>query len=205
MMDKKPIRWIDWATVGLGVLVAVVLWASWPQPVDQWEPDPGYRWREQQVTFSFYNCPPQQDCVDVQRAIRESVAEWDAVSSLSFREVSRDGNIVFSFDSMYVGDGTLHHFAGSESIAWATYPCQQLVGDRCVGSSVVFSDSVSWRTTWWQLTPSRDMRSTALHEIGHALGLPHNGTPTSVMYPFADRSSRLSQGDQKRIVDMYGP
>src|SRR5262245_40515053 len=47
--------------------------------------------------------------------------------------------------------------------------------------------------------------NTALHEIGHALGLGHSAVTTAVMYAFANGVTTLQPDDIAGIQAIYGP
>lgn len=59
--------------------------------------------------------------------------------------------------------------------------------------SIIFDPAVSWATTWWHraFKDRADLRTLALHEIGHVLlGPDHSKDPESIMY-FRPRSAKI--------------
>ncbi|KAK5977996.1 hypothetical protein GCK32_005357 [Trichostrongylus colubriformis] len=59
-----------------------------------------------------------------------------------------------------------------------------------------FNDDVPW-------TPAL-LHATAIHEIGHALGLPHVGDVNSVMYPILVEGQQFTRQDIYIIQSLYG-
>ncbi|PIO60514.1 Matrixin, partial [Teladorsagia circumcincta] len=60
-----------------------------------------------------------------------------------------------------------------------------------------FNDDVPW-------TPPL-LLATAIHEIGHALGLPHVGDVNSIMYPILVEGQQFTRQDIYIIQSLYGP
>ena len=46
-------------------------------------------------------------------------------------------------------------------------------------------------------------RTVVTHEIGHAIGLKHNFSKTSIMYHVVNRRSRISKWDAERVNELY--
>ncbi|WP_160171712.1 matrixin family metalloprotease [Secundilactobacillus oryzae] len=47
------------------------------------------------------------------------------------------------------------------------------------------------------------MRNTAIHELGHAVGMLHNAKKPSIMYPFVSNQLNISSGDVSSLYKTY--
>ncbi|MDD2500263.1 MAG: DUF4214 domain-containing protein [Geobacter sp.] len=54
------------------------------------------------------------------------------------------------------------------------------------------------------VAPESLFYKTALHEIGHVLGLDHSSNPSDLMYPYVNQSTTLSNDDKAAVVGLYG-
>jgi hypothetical protein len=64
------------------------------------------------------------------------------------------------------------------------------------------SISLALRTHTGAVLPDAALQSVAVHEAGHALGLPHSSDTNDVMYP-ATRTSTLTERDRRTIEVLY--
>jgi predicted Zn-dependent protease len=64
------------------------------------------------------------------------------------------------------------------------------------------SISLALRTHTGIVLPDPALLSVAVHEAGHALGLPHSSDTNDVMFP-ATRTSTLTERDRRTIEVLY--
>lgn len=120
--------------------------------------------------------------------IQQAFDIWAGYIPLTFTPTIEEGaaDIVVSWEVGDHGDGS--PFDGEGSIlAHAFYPTD---------GRIHFDDSEDWDTDL--------LLATALHEIGHALGLKHSGSDDAVMYAYVDEDRHsLHEFDIRGIKSRY--
>lgn len=165
------------------------------------------------ITYSFMssgvNCYFSETCSSLDSfmptgffsEIERAFNAWSSVADLTFINVLDDGSNYNSFSSssdIRIGG---HDFTSSSTLAHAYLPSSSnlsILGDIHFNSDLIWSsvgDGLSGFDIFW----------VALHEIGHALGLGHETTETSVMGPYYDLTlASLQADDIAGIQYIYG-
>lgn len=129
-------------------------------------PANGLRWQTTPVTWA-YN-PYNQDLSSTAGMIRSNWAEIEAVCSFRQRETAfSDANIVITNEYIDGRTGTL-------GLAY-----QPASGDRMAACGPMCGNIIIDKDEIW--TPEY-LRTVMLHEMLHAIGLPHSTEPASIMY-----------------------
>ncbi|MFG6621393.1 DUF4214 domain-containing protein [Sulfitobacter sp. 1A05707] len=121
--------------------------------------------------------------------IRQAFQMWEDVANIDFVEVAdnRDVDIRLGYEDIDGPGGTL-------GLAYYGY-----IGTGFVEAEIGFDRADIGRQTIDQFF------ETAIHEIGHTIGLGHSDAPNSIMLPRSYTGPVLSSGDIAGIQEIYGP
>jgi hypothetical protein len=158
----------------------------------------GRRWPRTRLTYGFRNYTGSLSQAEIRSVMREATRIWSSVTPLRFRELavprfSVDIEILFALGDH--GDGSPFDGAGGPDrniLAHAFFPppsAGTLAGD------IHFDDAQPWSMGL--------LLSTALHELGHSLGLEHSSVSNAVMFANLNGATTLHADDVKSIQSLY--
>lgn len=130
-----------------------------------------------------------------QQAVRQAFDAWAQVADISFREVTDASSVQIRF-AMDAIDGVSNTLGFADSLfsssdGGATYTTDSV--------QVIFDTAENWTTTAFL--------STAIHEIGHALGIGHSEDPNAIMAAVVvneNYGTSLTQDDINAVQAIYG-
>jgi hypothetical protein len=146
----------------------------------------GNRWGKTNITYFIDRFT--SDMTGEETVIQNAFDVWAAVTPLTFSRVFSQGSadVIVSWEVFDHGDGSAFDGVGNV-LAHATSPG--------TGAFVHFDDSENWN--------ANRLLSTAIHEVGHALGLGHSREKNSVMYATENGKTTLHELDIKGIRSRY--
>ncbi len=159
----------------------------------------GNRWNKPNLTYRFQEFTADFNQQDIRNALAVAFGLWNAVTPLTFTEVTGSADIVVRFVTGDHGDGSPFDGVGNV-LAHGFYPPPN-GGD--IAGDVHFDDAETWTIN---IPPTgTDLITVAAHEIGHALGLDHSNVQQALMFAFYGGPHRfLHQDDTDGIRSVYG-
>ncbi|GMR51191.1 hypothetical protein PMAYCL1PPCAC_21386, partial [Pristionchus mayeri] len=169
---------------------------------------PSLKWDKNDLTYSIDNVVSDMSERETRAAVKAALAAYSEVTPLKFEEVDAgQGDLKLRF-AQGAHRGCFESFDGEGgTLAHAFFP---------KNGRVHFDADEKWTVMDENNLPVRthtDFFGTAMHEIGHALGLYHVRDPSSIMAPFAikpvDRNGEYKAPDLDSTViatlqSMYG-
>ncbi|XP_055589673.1 matrix metalloproteinase-18-like [Uranotaenia lowii] len=154
-----------------------------------------YKWRKNTLSYRIRNFPRRKRSGHIRSLIAKAFSEWSKVTNLDFFEVkdeNADIEILFGHQFHPLRDEKCWFKDPSGTLAHAFLP---ETGDIHFNSLYFFDKGASLR----------DFFDTALHEIGHSLGLDHSHSKASLMYPYQHSQFLKPQPiDVRNIQALYG-
>lgn len=171
---------------------------SWPRPVPGQETRVTWSFADFDLTSQFsrqYANYPDFEYTfnEVWRpTIRSAFEAWDKVTGIDFVEVNDSINSDIRLGEAYI-DGSPSN--GTSTLGTAR---TWFVGSTIDTSAIIFDFDArkSTEILYW----------TALHEIGHAIGIDHSSSTSDIMNGFRNpRVTGLSKDDIAAAQSLYGP
>ncbi len=166
-------------------------------------------WPRPDLTYAFNKYTPDLSQAAQRTAFQEALNTWAAVTPLTFTEVGSisAADIVVSFESGDHGDPCVPasqcEFDGPSGVlAHAFYPPPN--GGSIAGDAH-FDEAETWTVTIPIPSGGIDLKTVAIHEFGHSLGLGHSNVTGAIMYAYYSGAAHtLHPDDVAGIQALYG-
>ena len=130
--------------------------------------------------------------MDWRDVIRDAFAAWESVADIDFveKEDASSNNIRLGWGEIDGPNGRI----GEAS--W------QYKNNELIRAEIIFDDSETWTSEG--KGSSMNLLVTAIHEIGHAIGLDHVEDSASIMHAFLGHQHGLTSEDIAHVQTLYG-
>lgn len=128
--------------------------------------------------------------------VRKAVEAWSEVGNIDFIEISDSAASNIRFGKYYL-DGFGNTLA--ETTIW---PFNET--PPSIKAAAIAIDTADQAAPTDALSTPLGFLSTAIHELGHAIGLGHSANPNAIMYPYYNGKIELSSEDISGAQAIYG-
>jgi peptidoglycan hydrolase-like protein with peptidoglycan-binding domain len=152
-------------------------------------------WRKSNLTFAFQNYTADLSVGQARNEVSAALGSWMAAAPVTFTEGGSSSDILIKWATGDHGNG--HPFA-SNVLAHAFYPsCSSTYSCDSISGDLHFNDTYLFGLFGYSL------RSVALHELGHSLGLGHSNDWLAAMYASYTGRTSLGIDDVVGIQTLY--
>ena len=147
-----------------------------------------YRWAGEEIHYSFVNFSTHAGEELTRKIVTTAITQYSQTIKLAFKEVNKDENahVTFMFIRNLHADGAAFYGSGKEK-AHAYSP---------VHGEIHFNDWERFTETGAE-KGTTSLLYTALHELGHALGLRHSSLNEAVMHASYNPKNTVFTRDDK--------
>lgn len=158
------------------------------------------KWNKTNLTYYIYNTSTHLTAAQRESAIQAAFNTWQNVSFLSFTQVSdpSDADIKLKWATGNHGDGSDNAFDGPHGVL--AHAFEPPPGGGAYSGEVHFDDAENWTMD----QSGYNLLSSAIHEIGHALGIAHSNVDGSIMVDYYTGLTALAVDDINAIWSLYG-
>lgn len=147
--------------------------------------------------YSFGALTNRLPAAQVQSTILQALAVWAQYVQVNYVPVSSASQRTIAISFAAGAHGDAYPFDGLGGVlAHTFYPAPP--NPEPIAGDMHFDASENWG-----IGSGTDLFSVALHEAGHALGLPHTDVPGTVMYPYYHVATGLTPADIAAIRGLY--
>lgn len=161
-----------------------------------------YHWNKTNLNYYIYNTSSHMTALECKNAISIALNNWSTYTSFTFQETTDPSNADIVFMWATGVHGTCEAFGPDSFTRAHTLPDHS--GSIMTKANVHFNDYKNWVFNANPVGNEIDLVHTAMHEVGHALGLNESDVSNAIMYQSNNSGRQLKPDDLQGIWSIYG-